>query len=200
MTKKTWIKCLCSALLIAAVPAMTYAETISMNQVAEGQVVQNETLYISPVDIEAEILSVFGEQRTGYTHQGIDLRLPIGTPIYAVADAIVIKAAPDSKGVDAGGGHIIMLDHGNGVQTWYMHLDAYAVSLGDKVKKGQIIGFSGSSGDSTTPHLHFEYRVNGVPMDPDFIVGVSQLTSEKIIEEAEKNLFRLDEPFIVIQS
>lgn len=200
MTKKTWIKYLCSVMLITAVPTATYANIISEIQIAEVQMAQNEALYISPVNVQTEVLSLFGEVRTGYIHQGIDLRLPIGTPIYAVADATVIKAAPDSKGVDAGGGHIIMLDHGNGVQTWYMHLDAYAVSLGDKVKKGQIIGFSGSSGDSTTPHLHFEYRVNGVPIDPDFIVGVSQLTSEKIVEEADKGLIRLDEPFLVIQS
>lgn len=212
MTKKTWIKYLCSALLIGTAPVMTYAEVMPLGQVVEKQVFQveatipneitlrEESAYISPINIEVEVLSYFGEARNGYMHQGIDLRIPIGTPIYAIADATVIKAAPDSKGVEAGGGHIIMLDHENGVQTWYMHLDAYAVSLGDKVKQGQIIGFSGSSGDSTTPHLHFEYRINGVPIVPDFIVGVSELTAEKIAEETVKSLITLDEPFVVVQS
>ncbi len=197
-----WINYFSGILVILATPIMAQSTIVVRDtSMIQSQVIQSQAMldlgfqdngtYISPIIGETEVISPFGELRSGYTHQGIDFRLPMGTPIYAVADATVIKAAPDSKGVDVGGGHIIMLDHGEGVQTWYMHLDAYAVALGDKVTKGQIIGFSGNSGESTTPHLHFEYRINSVPIDPSFIL-------KKV--PAEKTVITLNEPFIVIQS
>lgn len=202
MRKRRWMSCLGSAVLVLAAPVMAQTATGLMDtqsQIITSVEVQNSNTYIKPINVETEVISPFGEPRNGYTHQGTDLRLPIGTPIYAVADATVIKAAPDSKGVNAGGGHIIMLDHGDGIQTWYMHLDAYAVKLGDKVAKGQIIGFSGNSGESTTPHLHFEYRVNQVPIDPSFILGQEQNLDGSLIQ-VEKEIISLNEPFIVVQS
>lgn len=201
---KKWMQCLCGVVVMTMVPHMAYAaDSLEYTAIQNVQISTNIGEYIWPINVEAEVLAPFGQVRSGYTHQGIDLRLPIGTPIYAIADAKVIKAAPDSKGINAGGGHIIMLDHGNGVQSWYMHLDAYAVNLGDEVKKGQIIGFSGNSGDSTTPHLHFEYRINGVPLDPNLMMitgGIVIGQDEVVIEEAKLPLITLDEPFIVVQS
>lgn len=202
MMRRRWLRYLSSAVFILAVPVMAQTATEIPNiqiQVPASLEVQNSNVYIKPINVETEVISPFGEPRNGYTHQGIDLRLPIGTPIYAVADATVIKAAPDSKGVNAGGGHIIMLDHGNGIQTWYMHLDAYAVKLGDKITKGQVIGFSGNSGESTTPHLHFEYRVNQVPIDPSFILNQVQSLDGSFLQ-AEQEQISLNEPFIVVQS
>ena len=214
---RKWEECLCSMLFIIAMPNMIYADNstvytssqviqsiISPNQYVEVVAVKEDIGYMRPINIDAEVLASFGQIRSGYSHQGMDLRLPIGTPVYAIADATVIKAAPDSKGVNAGGGHMIILDHKEGVQSWYMHLDAYAVNLGDEVKKGQLIGFSGNSGDSTTPHLHFEYRLNGIPINPSFIMEKGQLIEENIVEEvtkeAAKPLITLEEPFVVIQS
>lgn len=197
---KQWKKRLCGMLIVAAVPGMTYAANITQNTSSAVTISPNvekaneEIKFMSPIKVEAELLASFNQDRTSYSHQGVDLRMPIGTPIYAVADAKVIKAAPDSKGIDAGGGNIIMLQHIDGTQTWYMHLDAYAVKLGDSVKQGQIIGFSGNTGDSSAPHLHFEYRINGIPVDPSFILESKQYGEQEI------SLIKLEEPFVIVQS
>lgn len=128
---------------------------------------------ISPLQVPGELLAPFSQERTGYSHEGIDIRAAEGTPIYAIADGIVIKAAPDSKGVENGGGHMIFVDFGDGVEGRYMHLSSYGVKAGDKVKAGQVIGFTGNTGDSSTPHLHFEYLIDGVAIDPAFIFEAS---------------------------
>lgn len=197
---KQWKKRLYGLLIIAAVPSMTPAASITQNTFSavtispDVEKAKEEIQFISPIKVEAELLAPFNQDRTSYNHQGMDLRLPIGTPIYAAADAKVIKAAPDSKGINAGGGNMIILQHADDTQTWYMHLDAYAVNLGDEVKQGQIIGFSGNTGDSSTPHLHLEYRINGVPTDPSFILENKQYVEETV------PLIKLDEPFVIVQS
>ncbi|WP_054742231.1 M23 family metallopeptidase [Cellulosilyticum ruminicola] len=197
---KQWKKHLCGMLIVAAVPGMIYAANITQSTSSAVTVSPNvekakeEIKFISPIKVEAELTAPFDQDRTSYSHQGIDLKMPIGTPVYAAADGKVIKAAPDSKGINAGGGNIIMLVHADGSQTWYMHLDAYAVNLGNNVKQGQIIGFSGNTGDSSAPHLHLEYRVNGIPLDPRFIIENKQYVDKSV------SLIKLDEPFIVVQS
>lgn len=128
---------------------------------------------VSPLQVSGELLAPFSQERVGYIHRGIDIRAAEGTPVYAIADGIVTKAAPDSKGVENGGGHMIFVDFGEGAEGRYMHLSAYGVTAGDRVKAGQVIGFTGNTGDSSTPHLHFEYLVNGVAMDPAFIFEAS---------------------------
>ena len=186
--KKTWSKYL--ACLVLAMPFMVQASPCVAIEHVHGQdtVISPSNTFVRPINIEIEVLSCFGELRTDYIHQGIDLRTPIGTPIYAAADGIVTKASPDSKGLNAGGGNIIILDHGNDEQTWYMHLDSYAVALGQTVTKGQLIGYTGCTGDSTTPLLHFEYRKSGVAQNPMFIF------------EEEIFIYKLEEPFFVIQT
>lgn len=130
---------------------------------------------VSPLQVPGELLAPFGQSREGYSHQGIDIRAALGTPIYAIGDGVITKASPDSKGVENGGGHMIFLDLGNGMEGRYMHLGAYGVKVGDQVKAGQVIGFTGSTGDSTTPHLHFEYHIYNEPVDPSFIFEQSQI-------------------------
>ena len=136
---------------------------------------------VSPLQVPGELLAPFSQQRVGYSHAGIDIRAVEGTPIYAAADGIVTKAAPDSKGVDKGGGHMIFIDFGMGAEGRYMHLSGYGVQLGDRVKAGQVIGFTGNTGDSSTPHLHFEYLINGVAVDPAFIFEASGMISHQVI-------------------
>lgn len=126
--------------------------------------------FVSPLQCQTELLSPFDELRGGYKHQGIDVEAEFGTPLYAIEAGKVIKAAPDSKGVDAGGGHMIIIDHGNDVQSRYMHLSTYTVRMGDEVKAGDVIGFSGDSGDATKALLHYELWVDHVPVDPTFIL------------------------------
>ena len=95
-------------------------------------------------------------------HQGIDYGTPIGTPILASADGTVTVV----KDLPNGYGKYIMLQHEGGYQTIYAHLSTFAVRIGQEVSKGDIIGYSGSSGNSTGPHLHFEMRNQGVRIDP----------------------------------
>lgn len=94
-------------------------------------------------------------------HSGLDLAAPAGAPIYATSDGVVSMA--DWRG---GYGLFVALDHGGGVQTRYGHLSRLAVTSGQPVRKGDVIGLVGSTGMSTGPHLHYEVRLNGRAIDP----------------------------------
>jgi len=99
----------------------------------------------------AEVTSCFGP-RWGTAHEGIDFARPAGTPIHTIGAGTVVKAGD----VYDGYGISVFVDHGNGYLTQYAHMSKTAVSYGQKVKPGQVIGYEGSTGDSTGPHLHFE--------------------------------------------
>ncbi|WP_230080001.1 M23 family metallopeptidase [Alteripontixanthobacter maritimus] len=94
-------------------------------------------------------------------HKGVDLAAPTGTPVYATADGIVERANWFSSY-----GLYVSLGHGANLQTRYAHMSRLAVSGGDRVKKGQIIGYVGSTGRSTGPHLHYEVRIAGKAVNP----------------------------------
>ena len=106
------------------------------------------------------ITSPFG-MRWGSLHPGIDIAAASGTPIEAAASGRVIVAA-----YSGGYGNLVVIDHGNGLATAYAHQSQIAVGVGETVRQGQTIGYVGSTGFSTGPHLHFEVRVNGAPADP----------------------------------
>ncbi|MCG5442111.1 M23 family metallopeptidase [Micromonospora sp. NIE79] len=99
----------------------------------------------------AAVTSCYG-QRWGTLHAGIDLALPSGTPIHAAAAGTVTQAGDASDGY----GNSVFIDHGNGYLTHYAHQSRIAVTVGQKVKAGQVIGYEGATGDATGPHLHFE--------------------------------------------
>jgi murein DD-endopeptidase MepM/ murein hydrolase activator NlpD len=114
--------------------------------------------------VRGMITSDFGPRRLGRrpeNHRGVDIRGRYGTPIVAAASGQVIYA-----GRDSGYGNLIVIDHGTGVRTWYGHLAAMYVRKGAKLKRGQRIGALGDTGRTTGPHLHFEVRVNGTPVNP----------------------------------
>ena len=94
-------------------------------------------------------------------HEGVDLASPVGTPIHATADGTVAKA--DWFG---GYGLFVQLEHGGALQTRYGHMSRLNVAAGQHVHKGDIIGYVGTTGRSTGPHLHYEVRVNGQPVNP----------------------------------
>jgi len=116
--------------------------------------------------VEGPITGSFGERidpfnGEGAFHSGVDIGSSYGTKIIAPADGVVIATE-----VMGGYGKAIMIDHGNGISTRYGHLSGYAVTTGQRVSRGDVIGYVGESGRSTGPHLHYEVRINGTPVNP----------------------------------
>lgn len=94
-------------------------------------------------------------------HPGVDIANNVGTPVVATADGKVIIS-----GRSSGYGNLIEIDHGNGITTFYGHNSQLIVQVGQMVKKGQMIAYMGSTGNSTGPHVHYEIRMNGTPVNP----------------------------------
>jgi murein DD-endopeptidase MepM/ murein hydrolase activator NlpD len=95
-------------------------------------------------------------------HKGMDFSAPTGTPIFATSDGRITRA----DGRSAGYGKHIRIDHGYGYLTLYAHLSDYNVRRGQRVKRGDVIGYVGNTGRSVAPHLHYEVRKDGVAVDP----------------------------------
>ena len=119
-----------------------------------------------PVTGEIDETSPFGIREDPFNHEpamhtGIDIRGEIGEPVHATAAGKITIA-----GWDGGYGNMVEIDHGNGLATRYGHLSEIDVRVGDEVRIGQVIGRIGSTGRSTGPHLHYETRINGEPVNP----------------------------------
>jgi murein DD-endopeptidase MepM/ murein hydrolase activator NlpD len=110
--------------------------------------------------VSGPITSPFGPRWGGF-HPGIDIGVPTGTPIHAAAAGTVIWC-----GWESGYGNLVVIDHHNGIATAYAHQSQIAASCNEDVSQGQVIGYVGCTGFCTGPHLHFEVRVNGSPVDP----------------------------------
>jgi murein DD-endopeptidase MepM/ murein hydrolase activator NlpD len=144
------------------------AQPIARVSVPSGMPVQDATL---TSNFGMRNHPVLGGRRN---HKGVDLAQPTGTPVYATADGVVSKAAPFSSY-----GNYIQIEHGGGLETRYAHLSGFAVATGDQVRKGQLIGYVGSTGRSTGPHLHYEVRVAGDAVDPTpYMVNTQLAMSE----------------------
>jgi murein DD-endopeptidase MepM/ murein hydrolase activator NlpD len=107
--------------------------------------------------------------KTQQAHRGVDYAAPTGTPAQSVGDGVVIFS-----GVQGGYGNVVEIRHGTGHTTLYAHLSKIHLRKGQTVQKGQTIGAVGSTGWSTGPHLHFEFRVNGVHVDPQKVIQQAQ--------------------------
>lgn len=149
----------------------------------ELQLLLNEEKYVGgelhyPLPLEYTfITSYFGNRIHpiyGYAshHKGTDIRCPTGTEVYAANDGTVIISGWHSQY-----GYYIVIDHGGKIATLYAHNSKLLVKVGDKVKRGQVISKSGSTGMSTGPHLHFEVRINGVQVD-----GLDYVMNKKSIQ------------------
>ena len=97
----------------------------------------------------------------GAFHTGIDIATSLGDAVRAPADGTVLKA-----GMGSGYGREVVIDHGHGIETLYAHLSGFAVTDGQDVRRGDILGYVGSSGHSTGPHLHYEVRIHDTPVNP----------------------------------
>ena len=110
--------------------------------------------------IQGTITSRFGSRSRGI-HTGLDVATSLGTPVKAAASGVVTYA-----GYKGSYGYLVVIDHGDGVQTYYAHCSKLYVNAGDSVSQGQVISAVGNTGNSTGPHLHIEVRVNGVAKNP----------------------------------
>jgi murein DD-endopeptidase MepM/ murein hydrolase activator NlpD len=132
--------------------------------VSRGNPTPGNHRFIWPVD--GPVSSGFGSRvqpiiGASTFHPGVDIAVSQGTPIKAAGDGVVKMAGPNG-----GYGNFTLIDHGGGLATGYGHQSRIAVSVGQHVSTGQVIGYVGSTGTSTGPHLHWEVRVNGSPVNP----------------------------------
>lgn len=131
--------------LLAAIPAIQPVSDKDLTRIASGFGTRIDPVYKVPK-----------------YHAGLDFAAPIGTPIYATADGVVTDA-----GFNEGGyGNRVIIDHGFGYETLYGHMYRIKARQGQKVKRGEVIGYVGSTGKSTGPHCHYEVHRNGNPVDP----------------------------------
>ena len=117
--------------------------------------------------VSGPVVSGFGPRTINGSyefHPGIDIAVPSGTPIRAAADGTVIFTEPESS--SGGYGNYTCIDHGGGLSTCYAHQESFAVSAGQHVSQGQVIGYSDCTGYCFGPHVHFEVRINGAVTDP----------------------------------
>ena len=129
--------------------------------------------------VEGRLMSPFGGRTDpfsgeGAIHTGVDLAAPQGTPVHSAADGIVVHAE-----FNGGYGRLVVVDHGNGLQTYYGHLSRFEVVSGQEIRRGDILGLSGSSGRVTSPHLHYEVRMAGTPVNPYPYLAKSALSLPK---------------------
>jgi murein DD-endopeptidase MepM/ murein hydrolase activator NlpD len=136
--------------------------------------------FSAPAD--AAISDVFGSERifngkTSSPHQGLDFRVPTGTPVAAMNDGTVLLARPLYYE-----GNFIVIDHGQGLLTLYLHLSEFKVKEGDVVKRGQEIGLSGGTGRATGPHLHVAVRWQGTYLDPARLIQLQLPTGNGLLK------------------
>ncbi|MGH9413890.1 MAG: M23 family metallopeptidase [Terriglobales bacterium] len=157
------------------VPAsQIYADTLSSFQVLEAGALDASLPMRARMGawqpdiwpVRGRITSSFGERidpflGEGAFHAGIDIAVPFGTAVHVTADGLVAFA-----GIEDGYGRTVIVDHGHGVQTLYAHLSAFAVAVGQRVDRDEIIGYVGETGRTTGPHLHYEVRIHHAPVNP----------------------------------
>ena len=133
------------AQMLASIPAIQPLSNKDLNHVASGFGWRIHPIY-----------------KTEMMHSGMDFTAPIGTPIHATGNGSVAKVEMNGRGF----GNNIIISHGYGYQTLYGHMSRIAVKPGQKISRGDIIGFVGNTGSSTGPHLHYEVHKNGSPVNP----------------------------------
>ena len=149
--------------MLASIPAIQPISNKSLKRIASGFGYRIHPIY-----------------KTWRMHTGIDFTAPIGTPIYATGDGVVERL----KNKMTGYGKVVIINHGFGYESLYAHMSKIIVKPGEKVKRGQVIGYVGNTGRSTGPHVHYEIRKNGKPINPVhfFYQDLTPEEYEKVIE------------------
>jgi murein DD-endopeptidase MepM/ murein hydrolase activator NlpD len=116
--------------------------------------------------VNGRLLSRFGDREDPFSgegafHTGVDISAGMATPVHAAADGVVMVAEYAGRY-----GKRVVVDHGNGMQTWYAHLSRFNVIPGQEIRRGEVLAFSGNTGRVTSPHLHFEVRMHGSAVNP----------------------------------
>jgi murein DD-endopeptidase MepM/ murein hydrolase activator NlpD len=121
--------------------------------------------------------------KTRKLHEGIDFTAPTGTDVYATGDGVITKA-----GRMRGYGNVVEIAHGYGYRTRYAHLSGFNCRVGQRIRRGEVLGYVGNTGLSTAPHLHYEVLNDGVKVDPInyFYNDLSDEEYAKVIELANK--------------
>ena len=159
--------------LLAAIPAIQPVSNKSLTRIASGFGTRIDPVY-----------------KVAKFHAGLDFAAPQGTPIYATADGRVTEADFNAGGY---GNHVV-INHGFGYETLYGHMYRIKARVGQEVKRGEVIGYVGSTGKSTGPHCHYEVRKNGHPIDPVYFF-YNDLTPEqydRILKQAAAGNQSLD--------
>lgn len=145
---------------VETVKSVTTKTEASNTALSRGGSVPAKTNYIGSLPVSGRITSPFGP-RWGKLHTGVDIAASVGTNVYASMSGKVIFS-----GCNGAYGNLVIIDHGNGFQSYYAHNSKLLVKVGQTVAKGDHIAESGNTGNSTGPHCHFEIRKNGVPVNP----------------------------------
>jgi murein DD-endopeptidase MepM/ murein hydrolase activator NlpD len=134
--------------------------------------------------VEGRIMDGFARRTDPFSgegsfHKGVDITAPTGTVVRTTADGVVVQA----EMVAGGYGRLVIVDHGGGMQTYYAHLSKILVRAGQEVSRTEVIGLVGTSGRTTAPHLHYEVRVGGAPINPH-----KYLANTSVFRQAPKDL------------
>ncbi len=141
---------------LACIPAIQPVSNKQLNRIASG--------------FGMRIHPIYGIAKM---HPGLDFTAPQGTPIYATGDGIVTYSGPG-----AGTGNFVLINHGYGYESKYLHMVRIKARAGQRVKRGEVIGWVGSTGATTGPHCHYEVHINGTPVDPVYFF-FNDLTAEQ---------------------
>lgn len=146
---------------------------------SEGTITSGYLLSMFSIPGSGPVISRFGP-RSGRMHTGTDIKMAKGDTVYAAFDGIVTRAK-----YYYGYGNMIVIEHGNNIESYYAHLSAYLVKNGSSVAKGEPIGLAGATGRATTSHLHFEIRENNKPYDSELVFDYENAKTRGKVMDAE---------------
>ncbi len=183
-----------NAKLLRTLEKKIYAQSLSFDEIIKLAMQKEQMLAcipaVQPVTNEdlTRMASGFGWRvdpiyNTSQMHWGIDFTADVGTNVYATGNGVVEEVQEKRWGY----GNCVVINHGFGYRTWYAHLSGFNCKQGDKITRGQVIGFVGSTGKSTAPHLHYEVEKNGQKINPIhfFHSDISAEGYERLLEAAE---------------